>query len=681
MSKIIKLLIGLVVSVVLLVFALSVALTYFIKPTFIKNEATKWFNDNTDRTIDIAGDVHWSIFPTVGLTANNITITNPKEFGKSNFAQAKNVKVDLKLGSLLTGHIALRTLKMNQVTLNLIKNKQGKANWEFRFIGDQNKKDSSQGQTFHVNKIVLKNSNINFDNQQSNRKLTFSNVNLSTSHIHFNRPFRISGDANVKSTNPAINSYIELNGKATYDDKNQKLTVKDFEFSSTHKNDPMRTFSIHTTGFIDFKGETVDLSPIEFEYAKTLTGRGKLKGDQIMSNPHFSGTLTTNTFNLINLLNNVGYPIVMKDKNTLKKVMIAGDIQASSDHIAMTNLKAQIDDTALSGKLSYTIANNTINMDLSGNHLNLNHFSTISNNQNHKKSNEPLNLALAGQLRFKRVFISTINLNNVNTKLIYKDGVLILSAFSCDLFDGKTRGSVTLNTRNKLLKYKINQNMSSINMGKMLGQTINSRPLTGTAQIAINISGIGTNGNNIKRNLNGTINIDVVNGIAQGVDVDHQFSRVFAFLTKTSVKKGNTKQTPFQKASAKFVISKGQLNNPSINMTLPKYDIKGSGSINMLNQGINYKVGIKPLNAVMVVTPVSRTNLANFYIPLHIGGTLSNPKPTLDLPGIAQITLKEAAKEIITEQIVKPLNGGIVRDVISEPVGKVLRKVLPFNQN
>lgn len=168
--------------------------------------------------------------------------------------------------------------------------------------------------------------------------------------------------------------------------------------------------------------------------------------------------------------------------------------------------------------------------------------------------------------------------------------------------------------------------------------------------------------------------------------MDYQFARVLAFLSKSVLTHNNTNKTAYNLATAKLNLKSGVVNNPSFEMDLPKYKIKGNGYINMRNEKISYRLGIKALNAIRIKTPVTSTNLADYYIPLSIGGTISNPKPSLDLPGIATITLKEAAKEVITRQIT---NGEIlgkvikepVKEIIKLPVGETLKKVLPFGRN
>lgn len=700
MTKPVKITIGILASIIILVAVTLISLTYFISPHYLKQTATNWFADNTDRTLEINGNVSWHFLPTLGLTAKNIVISNPKQFGDSAFIQAKTVSASLSLSALLQKQIKINRLGLNQVELDLITNTDGIENWHLNL--NKTKKNTSSN-TAHspehssmslmVGRIALKNSRIVWHNKKTGQKILLTKTNLKSSSIAFNKPFTISGRAHVASADPQINSDIDINGKAQFDNQQQILNVKDFEFASSHKNDPMRTFSVHTTGLFDFKQATFKLDAIEFEYAKAVAGRGKLVGKNIYTHPTLNGHLSTNTFDLKQMLNNIGYPVKTTHRNALSSVMLDGSFIADPKQITLKNFKLRVDNTSIKTNVSYNLIKHDAKIKIEGGHLNTNDFRGISLAKKSSKSKaiqkkkdvtqRNNKFTVQGDVSFISIKTANAQLTDVKTGLSYRNNVLTLAPFSAKIFGGNTAGKIVLNTHGNSPSFNVAQQMNNINLGVMLGTLFQQRPLTGTAKMVFDIAASGTSEKSILKSLTGKADIQTVNGIAHGVDIDYQFAQVFAYLNKSKVKQGDTRQTEYQKAHAKLTINKGVVHNSLFDMSLAKFHLQGNGMVNLLNQQLDYQIGIKSLESVRIKTPVSSTNLADFHIPLQIKGTIGNPKPTLDLPKIAVITLQETAKNLLTDQVkggpvLKQVIDSPIGDVVKKPLGEALKKVLPF---
>jgi len=97
-----KLLIGLAVLVVLVI-AAAVAIPFFIPLDTYKGRIIALVKSETGRDLKIAGPVHFALFPSVALEANDVSLSNPPGAASPNMVQLKTLNVELKLFPLIHG--------------------------------------------------------------------------------------------------------------------------------------------------------------------------------------------------------------------------------------------------------------------------------------------------------------------------------------------------------------------------------------------------------------------------------------------------------------------------------------------------------------------------------------------------------------------------------------------------
>ncbi|HXE29111.1 MAG TPA: AsmA family protein, partial [Stellaceae bacterium] len=87
-----KLLIGLAV-VIVLVIAAAIAVPFFIPLDTYKAKIIALVKSETGRDLKIAGPVHFSLFPSVALEANDVSLSNPAGAASPNMVQLKTLDV------------------------------------------------------------------------------------------------------------------------------------------------------------------------------------------------------------------------------------------------------------------------------------------------------------------------------------------------------------------------------------------------------------------------------------------------------------------------------------------------------------------------------------------------------------------------------------------------------------
>src|SRR6185503_15363215 len=125
-----KLLIGLA-AVIVLVIAAAIAVPFFIPLDTYKAKIIGVVKEETDRDLKIAGPVHFSLFPSVALEANDVSLSNPAGATSPNMVQLKTLDVELKLLPLLHGGLEISQFKLVQPAIALEVDKQGRPSWAF----------------------------------------------------------------------------------------------------------------------------------------------------------------------------------------------------------------------------------------------------------------------------------------------------------------------------------------------------------------------------------------------------------------------------------------------------------------------------------------------------------------------------------------------------------------------
>jgi AsmA protein len=125
-----KLLIGLAV-VIVLVIAAAIAVPFFIPLDTYKARIVALVKTETGRDLKIDGPVHFSLFPSVALEANDVSLSNPQGATSPSMVQLKTLDVELKLFPLLHGGLEIAQFKLVQPAIALEIDKQGRPSWAF----------------------------------------------------------------------------------------------------------------------------------------------------------------------------------------------------------------------------------------------------------------------------------------------------------------------------------------------------------------------------------------------------------------------------------------------------------------------------------------------------------------------------------------------------------------------
>lgn len=199
MKKILKIL-GITVFVLLLVIIIS---PFFLKGKvvgLVKQEINKSVNADVEFNDDISLGLIGS-FPDLRLSIEDISVVGRDTFKNDTLISASRISLDMNLMSVISGHIKINEVVLNDPKANLIILKDGTANYDIAIQGEETTPDSSIEGEFNLNldKLEINNAVINYMDLSSGMELNLKEFNHSSSGKFNSKKFAMNTKTDAKS--------------------------------------------------------------------------------------------------------------------------------------------------------------------------------------------------------------------------------------------------------------------------------------------------------------------------------------------------------------------------------------------------------------------------------------------------------------------------------------------------
>ena len=125
-------------KIILIIFAAVLALgglgawyaASSINPTQLTQLLSSAVKDATGRDLKIAGPVSLNIFPSIGVKAEQVTLSNTSWAHQSQMLALKQIELEVKLFPLFLGNVEINSIRLAGLDAHLEVNKSGESNWD-----------------------------------------------------------------------------------------------------------------------------------------------------------------------------------------------------------------------------------------------------------------------------------------------------------------------------------------------------------------------------------------------------------------------------------------------------------------------------------------------------------------------------------------------------------------------
>ena len=101
----------------------------FVNPAQLASLLSSSVKDATGRELKIKGAVSLSIFPSISVKAEQVSLSNASWAGNPDMLTLKQMELDIKLWPLLTGNVEISRVGLLGLVANLQTNQAGMGNW------------------------------------------------------------------------------------------------------------------------------------------------------------------------------------------------------------------------------------------------------------------------------------------------------------------------------------------------------------------------------------------------------------------------------------------------------------------------------------------------------------------------------------------------------------------------
>jgi len=406
--KLIKWLLGGLLTLVLLVGAGAAALVYLVDWNDFRETIQNQTKKHTGRDLTIAGDLKPTVFPFIGVSIGDLALSNAQGFPAAEFAKMGSADVKVELLPLLKKEVNVKTVELHGLTVNLERAADGTTNWD-DLVNASGAKTTTEGTgsdtevevegdsaaiaALAVGSISVTDANVSWNDAQTGTDATLKNFNLKTGAIELAKPFSLSTDFELASNSMGLTADVNGNGNVMLDLENQiysltalalntnansssagvagnvdvsadvmlnlksqVYTVNGLSLTSTASGDSLPNGKIDAVINGDIMAELaeqkISIKPLSVS-ALGVDLDGNASVTNLDTSPAVSATLGSNTFNLKDLFALLGVaPPVTADANAMTSTSVSMSLDASPSSAALNDLVIKVDDTTLSGNAS-----------------------------------------------------------------------------------------------------------------------------------------------------------------------------------------------------------------------------------------------------------------------------------------------------------------------------------------
>lgn len=698
MNKLLKFLLWTLASIVILIILAAVLIPVFIDPNDYKDEIAAQVHQLTGRNLRIDGDIDlsFSLPLSVDLDLGQVELSNAAGFGDEPFAKMQDASIFVSIWPLITkNQLNIGEVKLTGMELNLIKNAQGKTNWddlakatnesatpaEVEKTTAVSAQETSAAPVITVKGINIKDATIHWTDQQNQQQLTLSKTDISISQLIENTPFEFKLSTHLNSDKPAVSGDIMLNSHPTVSLYEQLFQLKNTQLSMDLGGAALPGGKNKTTFvgdiIFDAQKQQLDISKMKLT-SYDMVIKGLFKAAAVDKGLQYNGKMTIDRFSPKTLAANLGATLPeMENPQALGTSDMQVEFKGDQNQLAISSLSANLDNTSLQGTAAIkNFQTPRYKFDLALNQLDLDFYATAPIKQESKqepKSRQavkktdkdktdsspglfPLEtlrqLNLDGKLSIGKFKAGGAKMTHVVIILKGNKGIIELAPLKADLYSGKLNLQTRINAAKDTPTIQLVNDLSHVEIGDLLMDTSGSNEFTGKTNIKVNITTAGHTKDQLLKNSNGSGNLLITDGHIKSLDIISTLRTAQAlYRGKALPTTSQDNNTKFSELKGSFKIKKGVVHNNDLYSRSPVMEFTGKGYADLPKEYMDYTLNVKLLNSLKIDDKSGSSDYKGQEFPYTIKGKFSDISQTASVDKV----LEQQAIKTIEQKLNKEI--------------------------
>ena len=376
MKPIVKIILGVLGTLVALLVIAAISLTTLVDPNDYKEEITTAVYDATGRSLDFKGDMSLTFFPWFGISIGEVSMENPQEFGGGTFASISSAKASVKVLPLFYRKIEFSDFVLDGLTLHLIKNEKGAENWKFTppqkevvkpkrrgsIIESPPSKqtnnkaipeDSTALAALFIESLSVSNTMVTYDDKRTGASYAIKDLSLKSSALRPGEKFTLNIQGMAESQQPAIQSPFKATIEATPAENLSQVDVAKTNIVLEPKGESIpsgqATIQQSSSFTVNLKDKSVSIHEAELTaYTATLNMKGELN---YAKNLDFRGSLNMNAdYRQVAKKMGVSPP---EPANNNSELILSMQVEVVPDSVALSDIQGSLSGYPLNGDFQY----------------------------------------------------------------------------------------------------------------------------------------------------------------------------------------------------------------------------------------------------------------------------------------------------------------------------------------
>lgn len=656
-------------------------------PDFYRDQLASTVKAETGFELQINGDISWRYWPPIAIHASAIEL-RPAGADQA-LLSFTSAAVDLQLLPLIFGgELAIEGLSIDGLTLHAIVAADGKGNWEVP--GAATEAAAAEAETqgsaimLDIASIKVTNANITYVDVTNGADYGLAIKSFSTGALRYDTPTTLAFELTLEDKIAKLSAAVNGGGKLTFNSSFERYQLQNLLINTLATVPDLGEIStsLDLTGQADLQAGTASLNGSRFQLAD-LRGSMDMEITDLMGAQTLKGKFQIEPVALKTLLASLHQPAIETSRaDALSSFSASADITGTMPSLNLTNLKAKLDNSTLSGSLGVNLGAKpgdklSATFDLVMDQMNISDYLPAVADVTQPAANAPL------PVDSEVLPVDLLNQYNLDGKFAlgqmsydtYQFTKLVLAIknanqqLAVDLSTQGYDGQITMNFAAQMPSGATPTATSKLNVtGLDITKLTQFEWITGAVDLQSETRFSGQmlsavldsiSGNNVFTIRDGTLDVTPVKTVAATVD---------SLRGKASGVAEWPDKMPFKALNGNLRLTDGIEANQQLNVQLETMNIAGGGGIDYWQNKLVYDIGItlqENADSQFSVQPP----LAGLRWPLHCAGAMDASPVKLCLPDTKGVTrmvtdlLKQEVKRQGTEKLKEKLGEQIPADV------------------
>jgi AsmA protein len=642
---------------------------WLVDPNDYKDDIAQAVKEETGRDLKLEGDLDLSVFPWLALQLGPAELGNPEGFGPGPFVSVNKVDVGVRLIPLLRGQLQVRRLALDGLQLNLVKDEQGRTNWQD--LTEESAQPATEAETAgglpDIAGLKITDSALDYRDLGGGSHYRLRDLGVETGRLREREPFDVDLAFALDEGEGTAATRLKLTSVATLDTLGKRYAFKDFALDvvkqSAEKGGKELPIAIRMPAFDADLAQQTLAAP---EYTLRILGAelsGSLTGQQIIDALALKGTISMNPVSPRELMRELGMEEPeTTDPKALGSLAFKAGLDATSKSVLLEDLELTLDESKMTGRAGIEdFEAKAIRFDLTVDQLDLDRY--LAPEREKKPEEKPTELPVKelealnakGTLAVGSMTLAGIKMSAVKLTVDAKDGLVRVNPSQAKLYGGSHRGNFTLDTRGKVARMSLEEQVSGVDFAGLFGDLFESKRLSGRGTANAVVAARGNTTDAMIRSLDGRVDFKVADGALEGTDLWYELRRARALWKRESPPaEPSTGRTPFRTLQGTATISEGVLQNRDLVVEMDYLKVDGAGTLDLDSQAIDYKLQTQVYRIPSEGAGAEMQDMKAAEIPVRLSGTLKDMKVRPDYEAYAKSQAKqevEQKKQELTEKL------------------------------